>query len=233
VIAHEVGTSVGATAASTGDKAAALFTNIGPSSYSRRTTVSLLIVTLHTLVIYGLATGMARKVLEMVPDRIQVSLMSNIPTRDRSAPAPALDPKLGQVQFKIPEAHWPFDVQLDPVTIADGDAESQEFAPSSAPKPVHRVLGGPGQGFPNTGDYYPDASRRSGEKGIATVRVCVDGTGRLTVNPTIAQSSGSPRLDEGALRLAKAGSGHYRATTEDGRPVNGCYAFRVRFELED
>jgi len=230
-MAHEVGASVGATAASTGAKAAALFSNIGPSSYSRRTTVSLLIVTLHILVIYGLATGMARKVLEMVPERIQVSFMSNIPTRDRSAPA--LDPKLGQVQFKIPEAHWPFDVQLDPVTIADGDADPQEFALSSTPKPVHRVVGGPGQGFPNTGDYYPDASRRSGEKGIATVHVCVGGTGRLTANPTIAQSSGSSRLDEGALRLAKAGSGHYRATTEDGRPVNGCYAFRVRFELRD
>jgi TonB family protein len=222
---------VGATAASTGDKTAALFTDTGPASYSRHTTVSLQIVALHTVVIYGLATGMAREVLEVVHDRTQITFMSKIPTRDQRAPA--LDPKLGQVQFKLPEAHWTSNVQVDPVTIADGDAQPPEFALSSEPKPVDRVVGGPGQGLPNTGDYYPDASRRLGEKGIATIHVCVDGTGRLTANPTLAQSSGSSRLDEGALRRAKAGSGHYRATTEGGSPVNGCYVFRVRFELKD
>ena len=42
--------------------------------------------------------------------------------------------------------------------------------------------------------------------------------------------SGSARLDAGALQLAKAGSGHYRPTLEDGKAVNSCYSFRVRFE---
>jgi hypothetical protein len=49
----------------------------------------------------------------------------------------------------------------------------------------------------------------------------------------IAQSSASARLDEGALKLARAGSGHYRATTEGGRAVSACYAFRIRFEFRD
>ncbi|TLY91210.1 MAG: energy transducer TonB, partial [Gammaproteobacteria bacterium] len=48
-----------------------------------------------------------------------------------------------------------------------------------------------------------------------------------------ARSSGSARLDDGALKLAHAGSGHYRPTTEDGRPVDSCYVFRIRFELRD
>jgi TonB family protein len=96
---------------------------------------------------------------------------------------------------------------------------------------VNRVLGGPGAGFPNTDDFYPEASRRLGEKGITTVGVCVDGAGRLVGKPTVEQSSGSVRLDEGAVRLAKAGSGHYRATTEDGHPVSACYPLRVRFQL--
>jgi TonB family protein len=71
------------------------------------------------------------------------------------------------------------------------------------------------------------------EQGIATVRVCVDVNGRLTSDPTTLQSTGSSRLDEGALKLARAGSGHYRATTEDGRPVNSCYPFRIRFQLKN
>jgi len=65
------------------------------------------------------------------------------------------------------------------------------------------------------------------------VQVCVDRAGRLTADPVIAQSSGSARLDEGARKLARAGSGHYRATTEEGRPVNDCYGFRIRFDLKD
>jgi len=68
---------------------------------------------------------------------------------------------------------------------------------------------------------------------VATVRTCVDSKGRLIADPTILQSTGSTRLDEGALRLAKAGSGHYRATMEDGRAVNSCYPFRIRFELRN
>jgi hypothetical protein len=32
--------------------------------------------------------------------------------------------------------------------------------------------------------------------------------------------------------LAKAGSGHYRATTEDGQAINSCYAIRVVFTLK-
>jgi TonB family protein len=70
-----------------------------------------------------------------------------------------------------------------------------------------------------------------GENGVAIVGVCVDENGRLTSNPTLAKSSGSAALDNGALKLAKAGSGHYRSTTEDGRPVSYCYPFRIRFQL--
>jgi TonB family protein len=105
--------------------------------------------------------------------------------------------------------------------------------PSQPPRAPVRIDGGPSAGFPATDDFYPAAARRLGEKGVATVRVCVDPQGRLSADPVIAQSSASARLDDGALKLARAGSGHYRATTEDGRAVSACYAFRIRFEFRD
>jgi TonB family protein len=74
---------------------------------------------------------------------------------------------------------------------------------------------------------------RKGEQGNVVVQVCVDPSGRLTSYPKAVQSSGNSKLDEGALLLAKAGSGHYRATTEDGKPVNSCYPFRVVFKLRN
>jgi TonB family protein len=103
--------------------------------------------------------------------------------------------------------------------------------PSPAPKPVNRHGGGPGAGFPSTEDYYPAASKRFNEEGNVTVHVCVGSSGKLTEDPTVAQTSGSARLDEGAIKLAKAGSGHYRPSTEDGQPVNSCFPFRIRFAI--
>jgi hypothetical protein len=63
--------------------------------------------------------------------------------------------------------------------------------------------------------------------------VRVDTEGRLASEPVITTSTGIRRLDQGALNLAKAGSGHYPATTENGRPVSSCYPYRIRFRLDD
>jgi TonB family protein len=106
--------------------------------------------------------------------------------------------------------------------------------PTSVPPHVlSEVQGGPGAGFPNPDDYYPDSAKRLGEQGAATVKVCVDVNGRLTSAPLTLEGTGSSRLDEGALKLARAGSGHYRASTQDGSPVNSCYPLRIRFQLKN
>jgi TonB family protein len=97
---------------------------------------------------------------------------------------------------------------------------------------VVRVTGGPGAGFPSTDDFYPSTAIYRGERGVATVQVCVDPKGRLTSEPSIVATTGSARLDQGALKLAKAGSGHYRASTQDGLPVSSCYSFRIRFDIK-
>ena len=61
----------------------------------------------------------------------------------------------------------------------------------------------------------------------------MDAQGRLTGDPLLARSSGSRRIDAAALTLARAGSGHYRPTTQNGQPVSSCYAYRIRFELNN
>jgi periplasmic protein TonB len=234
VIAHEFAAPARAAAPEASDKVTALCTPAGPSFYPRRTTVSVLIVALHILVIYGLASGMARTVLEKVPDPLQVTFMPNPKPRYLPPPPPVSTP-FKPLRVKAATHELAVDVHLDRVTVAETAVEPHELASSPPPQTplVTRVIGGPGPGFPNTADFYPDAARRLLEQGSASVYVCVDGSGRLTADPTIAQSSGSARLDQGALRLARAGSGHYRATTEDGKFVSGCYAFRVRFQLRE
>jgi TonB family protein len=111
------------------------------------------------------------------------------------------------------------------------DVITEPLPPETPRHVVQQLAGGPGVGFPDAAEFYPSHSIRLGEEGISTVQVCVDRKGRLTSEPTTVRGSGSARLDEAALKLARAGSGHYRATTEDGQPVNSCYAFGVRFQM--
>jgi protein TonB len=234
VIAHEFAAPMRAAAATAGGKSTVVHDpGMGPA-FSRRTTVILLIIGLHVLVIVGLATAIVGpKVLRADPPRIVGSVLPSPPPH---APPMPVDPTLKSppiVDPPVPEAPR---VPAEPTRAIQGDAGDRLPVPPAGPplpRPVSRVAGGPGAGFPDADDFYPQASIRQREAGVATVGVCVDGAGRLIGRPSIDLSSGIARLDEAALKLAQAGSGHYRATTEDGRPVSACYPFRVRFRLRD
>jgi TonB family protein len=205
------------------------------SLFSRRTLAFLLIVGLHGILIFALANGLTHGMISVIPQRLQGTFLVEPKTRDVPLPPlrqPTLAPRTFEFQDPGVKVNFPPD---DPRTIQDAIPllEGGGAPPPSPPRAVNRVLGGPGRAFPNTNDFYPPEAIRGREKGVATVRSCVDDKGRLTAAPTLAQTSGSASLDAGALKLAKAGSGHYRATTEDGHPVNSCYEFRIRFDFRD
>ncbi len=57
----------------------------------------------------------------------------------------------------------------------------------------------------------------------SVVRLCVDASGHLAQDPTLLSSSGDADLDAAALRIARSGSGSYRAaTTSSGATSGGC-----------
>lgn len=195
---------------------------------SRRTVTLLVIAGLHALVIYGFASGFAQQVVASLPGITHVVFIEQ--NRPPPPEIPAL--RFGKVHIDDPVIAGPPPIDLPKqdgvVTTVVTDPPLPLFPPVHT---VTRVAGGPGKGFPDTQDYYPDASRRISETGAANVQVCVDPQGRLTGDPVLATSSGSRKLDAAALTLARAGSGHYRPSTEDGEPVSSCYAYRIRFEL--
>jgi TonB family protein len=206
----------------------------GLGYFSRRSGALVLVVSLHAALFYGLVTALSHIHRGVTPEPLE-----NLPAdsrRPRELPPPVPQPQLSdpKIDAPIPE----FDVPREPDLSRDVTTDSvpgplPPQLPPSPPHVVNQVQGGPGAGFPDPDDFYPDAARRMEEQGAATVRVCVDVRGRLTADPTILQGAGSTRLDEGALKLAKAGSGHYRASTEDGQPVSSCYPFRIRFQLKN
>jgi TonB family protein len=202
--------------------------------FSRRSGTLILVVSLHAILFYGVVTTLSHIHANANSGPLQNRLLDNPrpPELRPQLPPPQLSHTVIETPFVPFDVPRDTDMSREPTTSTD-PAPSQATLPSAPSHVAPQVQGGPGVGFPDPDDFYPSQARRLEEQGIATVRVCVDPQGRLTSDPTVSQGSGSARLDEGALKLARAGSGHYRASTQDGQPVNSCYPFRIRFQIRN
>jgi periplasmic protein TonB len=197
---------------------------------TRRGVVFLAIVALHVFIAWALATGLARRAIQVLAPPIQTTIVQEVKPKDLPPPPPP--PKFERPPVEVPPPEVSINVPVETNTTAISNVTTQHVAAPPRPTaPVRRTPGGPGSNFPNTEDYYPPASKRLEEQGTTVVHVCVGANGRLTADPTVEKSSGSSRLDEGAVRLAKAGSGRYKPSTEDGKPIDSCFAFGIKFQM--
>jgi protein TonB len=206
--------------------------------FSLRSATLFLIAGLHAALFIGLIATLSHLRSTSPPPPLVNNPVASVP-RDKNPP-PVIGNEFNNWKIYVPKPviDTPPKIDITP-DVPDGDTAkpTETYSPPlrpETPTPTHvvqRTAGGPGAGFPDTKEFYPPPAIRAGEEGVSTVHVCVDGRGRLTSEPTTLNGSGSARLDEAALKLARAGSGHYRAATEDGRPVNSCYALGVRFQL--
>lgn len=203
-------------------------------NFSRRSGTLFLVASLHAALIYGLITALVYQPNIKVPHDLENRQLTNPTVRER---LPTFPEPMWDHAPPVPVPPTDLVVPQDPDPSNDVQAKTGEEPLSPMPldgPPPHVatvVQGGPGVGFPNTNDFYPDRAIRASEQGAATVQVCVDLKGRLTSEPVALQGSGFALLDEAALKLARAGSGRYRPSTEDGKPVNSCYPLRIRFQL--
>jgi len=200
---------------------------------TRRTIVLFAIIALHIFIFWALATGLARRAIELVAPPLQTEIVEEVQKKEEPPPPPP--PQLERPPVEVPPPDVAIELPVETQSTAIQDVTDKPVV-RAPPPPTHqavRVAGGPGKNFPNTEDYYPPASARLGESGTAAVKVCTDPKGKLTEEPSIQETSGISRLDEGALKLAKAASGKYKAATEDGNPIASCFAFRVKFQLRN
>lgn len=200
--------------------------------WPHRSAALLVLIAAHLAILYALASAFVQRVAPR-PQTTQVAFVPEPPTTQ--APPRIAGPRLWNPSISYPEppvVSLPApDITQDPPKLLVHLGAGDDKPPP--PDLVSRVLGGPGAGFPATDAYYPAAARRLAEEGTVVLSVCVDATGQLTAAPVVAASSGSVRLDGGAVRLARAASGHYRPTTENHRAIASCYPLRVRFELRN
>jgi protein TonB len=195
---------------------------------TRRGVVLLAIIGLHIFIAWALATGLARRALEVIAPPIQTDIVEEVKTQKEPPPPPP--PEFQKPPVEVPPPDVTIDMPVEaPATTAITAVAATPHAPAP---PVHvgsHKAPTVAKNFPASEEYYPAASKRLNEEGAPTVHVCVGANSKLTAAPTIAQSSGSSRLDEGALNLAKAG--RYIAGMDDGKPIDACFDFRIKFQM--
>jgi periplasmic protein TonB len=198
--------------------------------FTRRTIVLFAIIALHLFIFWALATGLAQRAIEVIAPPIQTEIVQE--EQKKVEPPPPPPPEFQKPPVEVPPPDVVVDLPPAPAqTTAISNVTTKHVEAAPPPKAGNKVGAKPGKNFPNTEDYYPPASQRLGEEGAANVHVCVAPTGKITEPPTIAQTSGSSRLDEGAIKLATAGSGRYQPATEDGKPIQDCFVFRIKFTM--
>ncbi|MBV9345893.1 MAG: energy transducer TonB [Gammaproteobacteria bacterium] len=195
--------------------------------FTRRGVVVCAILALHVIIAWALATGLAHRALEVIAPPIQTVIETE--THKEAPPPPPPPPTFERPPVEIPPTDTIVELPVATTTTAITNVTTKP-TPAAPRPPSSRTPARTGKNFPNSEDYYPAASKRLNEEGSSIVHVCVAPTGKLAEAPAIQTSSGSARLDEGALNLAKAG--RYIAGTEDGKPVQDCFNFRVTFKMQ-
>jgi protein TonB len=202
---------------------------------SRRTGVLVGIILFHLLLLYGLVSGLARKVVEVVAAPLQTDLIEDIKPEDKPPPPPP--PQMERPPVQVPPPDVVIDIPMETTTTAISNVTDRPVPPPppvTAPVERKAVRVAPKldvRRSPSTDEYYPASARRAEIEGVTTVRACVGPDGRVAGDPTVTNSSGTASLDEAAVKWARRA--RFSPGTEDGVAVEICTAFNVRFKLTE
>lgn len=198
---------------------------------------------LHVFLGYVLVSGLAVEVYKQVTGPLEaVNIEEQAPPPDEPPPPP---PKLEDIPPYVPPPDVVVQVDTPPPPTIQTQTVVQQPAPTvvappapPAPPPAPPVAKGPtkraqpiARTFVVSEDDYPSASRRAGEEGVTGIQVTIGTDGRVK-SCTVISSSGSPRLDEAACRIAER---RWRFTPAelDGQKVEETVRRNYRWQLRD
>jgi protein TonB len=194
-----------------------------------------LVLLLHVVFIYALASGLAEHAVEAIKGPLETRIIQEIkpPPKDAVPPPPVLAPP-------PPPFIPPPEVQIRQSAPVVSDAitvVTTKVPPKAAPVPVpvqHVVLAPSNGGRPacqDSGSIYPSASVDLGEEGTTTINALVDVTGAI-VNTRLVKSSGFQRLDDAALNGASSICHFSTPGSVDGQPRPTWKVISVVFQTE-
>jgi protein TonB len=198
--------------------------------FTRRGIVVVLIIALHILAAWARASGLARKVVEVLAPPIEADIVEEVKPDDQPPPPPP--PEMERPPVEVPPPEVSIDLPMETTSTAIQDVTDKP--PPPAPPPPVRVAGTPAKMTrpANPDDYYPPGSIRREEQGSPVVQACVGPGGKLLREPVVTDTSGFPDLDAAAIKVARAT--RYAAGTEGGSALpESCIKFKVKFVLKN
>lgn len=196
---------------------------LSSGSTGRRGTGLVIVVAIHLLLIYGLTSGLAKKIVTQVIEPFKVEKVDEPPPPPEKAPPPP-PPDLANIKPFVPPPD--FVIQTPQVTnnnaISDTTTKVQPKLPSVGVRQDSR--------HPITQPEYPPSSKRLGQEGVVGLLLYIGPDGRVqTVQ--VEKSSGFAALDAAAER--EAHRWRFIPAQDEGKPVAAYYRISVRFRLED
>jgi protein TonB len=192
-----------------------------------------LVVLLHALVIYALATGLAHRAIEVVRAPVVTRII------DEAKPPPPEQPPPPPLQLSEPPPTFvpPPEVHIEKPpppppksTAITAVTPVRPPAPAPIPQPIEPVRVEPRIDVRRSEEpEYPQVSRRLGEQGSVVLQVLVGTDGRV-IDTKLLQSSGFDRLDQAAIAGVKA---NYRFIpgTVGGKLQPMWFTFRFTWKL--
>jgi len=199
------------------------------SFFTRRGIVVVAIVGLHLLVLWALASGLARKMVEVIAPNIEADIVEELKTDEEPPPPPP--PEMERPPVEVPPPEVSIDLPMETTTTATQDVTDKP--PPPAPPPPPRVAGSPAKmkSAVDPDQFYPPGAKRREEQGSPVVQACVGANGRLVREPVITETSGFPELDGAAVKVAKAN--RYTPAMEGGTALpESCVKFKVKFVIK-
>jgi periplasmic protein TonB len=208
-----------------------------PAKNSKRTLAFVLVVIIHVLFFWVLASGLGARVVEVVMGPVETKIIDEKKEEEKPPPPP---PQIDTPPPYVPPPEVSIEVPTEtgPSTAITNVTSERPVAPAApaAPKaPEHSVVktlpSTQGKGAHITQPEYPPASRRAGEAGTVTLAAYVLETGRVG-EVKIVKSSGFDKLDDAALKEVQR-NWRFVPGKEDGKPVPMWHTFQVTFRLTD
>lgn len=209
-----------------------------PSKNSKRTLAFVLVVVIHAVFFWVLASGLGAKMVQTVMGPVQTKIIEELPDEDKEPPPPP--PDIEQPPPYVPPPEVAIDLAVEQTnTTAITNTTSQrpvaQQPPPQAPPVEKKTVKTPpstqGRGARTTQPEYPPASRRAGEAGTVVLAVYVQENGRPG-EVKVQKSSGFDKLDEAAVKEVQR-NWRFVPGKEDGKPVAMWHTFAVTFRLTD
>lgn len=197
------------------------------SIVSPRRFVSLgMVGALHIVMIYALATGLAQRLVNKLPDEFKAEVVQQKPPEQEKAPPPPPPDLVKPPPPFVP----PPDISIQeagPATNAITSVQShQQVAAVSHVIPPQAI----GRSHDCQSRYYPPISARLNESGATTVKYTVNADGSVGA-ASVENSSGYSRLDDAAIQCVQ-NQFRQKPAMENGKPIAVTAHVRVVWRLQ-